>query len=619
MFNPNVSLNHISIMEEYNVTYAVLPYNTTSHETVSVQLYSLLVNCGCLIFLALPGIILNLGVLISTRCKKGIRNLQYGLHYTLFLINVLFCLVWMPIKATELYFSYQGNGMSNYFCYISVALFHFCLASIVFLAVVLGVLHLHYLSSSPVRAIRSLVKRGIGASLFTASLLTLFITIEHPYNVSFEVCTNATASHANTYRFWYSLLSILLAIPYLVMLLVMMVLLWLAVQALRQRIHELIEQARNCNRQLDSLQENQESTYEVSREEPSKHSSVTFKEPDIAETIPNKNGIKKMSNSVTHKGIKFQEVATSNDENETDDEDNEDEFDLKMRLKLQKSSSGRRHTVANIGLGDVLFGSKRRGSFDVQRSPTVPQHYNYIRKWSVDITALQNQLENPKIHTGSYPFRELGILPEKETSPQEEQSHEEESNNPEKSVSIAQPTPETSAASEQVSDRQECRNSDVRELSSVNEVPSIVIDEGLEDSGWQTSQDGNQGDEEDNNHIDEEVVHRFHKQLKKSKLLILFYMLTFLSLLPCLLILIIQGTLTGHLGVNLVHVTSPICLLSTIFQPLVLIWMDTRLKQAITRLWNKMTHWKCVCYCNIGSGKKFFGKPVEIDDKSSDT
>ena len=102
-----------------------------------------------------------------------------------------------------------------------------------------------------------------------------------------------------------------------------------------------------------------------------------------------------------------------------------DTFDMKMRMKFQKKSrsSGRRHTVANIGLPS-LSRRLRRGSLSdtgltavAGISPsgsgsgaTTPE-YHYVRKWSVDITALANQLENPKAAvaglSGSYQFAEL--------------------------------------------------------------------------------------------------------------------------------------------------------------------------------------------------------------------
>jgi len=106
-------------------------------------------------------------------------------------------------------------------------------------------------------------------------------------------------------------------------------------------------------------------------------------------------------------------------------EEDDDTFDMKMRMKFQKKSrsSGRRHTVANIGMPN-LSGRLRRGSLSdtgltavAGISPTssgsgaTTPEYHYVRKWSVDITALANQLENPKAavagRSGSYQFAEL--------------------------------------------------------------------------------------------------------------------------------------------------------------------------------------------------------------------
>ena len=110
----------------------------------------------------------------------------------------------------------------------------------------------------------------------------------------------------------------------------------------------------------------------------------------------------------------------------TEPDEDDDTFDMKMRMKFQKKSrsSGRRHTVANIGLPS-LSRRLRRGSLSdtgltavAGISPsgsgsgaTTPE-YHYVRKWSVDITALANQLENPKAAvagglSGSYQFGEL--------------------------------------------------------------------------------------------------------------------------------------------------------------------------------------------------------------------
>ena len=83
--------------------------------------------------------------------------------------------------------------------------------------------------------------------------------------------------------------------------------------------------------------------------------------------------------------------------NASSDED-DDSFDMKMRLRMQKKAgAGRRHTVANIGLQSSPLGGPGGSSDATSRRP----NYGYVRKWSVDITALQNQLENPKIHTST--------------------------------------------------------------------------------------------------------------------------------------------------------------------------------------------------------------------------
>lgn len=87
--------------------------------------------------------------------------------------------------------------------------------------------------------------------------------------------------------------------------------------------------------------------------------------------------------------------GTTNEETSTED----NESDIKKfeeqgtSFSRQGSGSNRRYTT-----GSITTPSESTGA---------AQNYSYIRKWSVDIVALQNQLENPKIHGGDYPFCEI--------------------------------------------------------------------------------------------------------------------------------------------------------------------------------------------------------------------
>jgi hypothetical protein len=122
-------------------------------------------------------------------------------------------------------------------------------------------------------------------------------------------------------------------------------------------------------------------------------------------------------------------VKQSSKKDETDDDDDElddDAFDMQMRAKMQQSArtGDRRHTVANIGAeagsffgrragggggggnrggsgssGSGVFSglfSSSSGSTKERKPAGRPTNYNYARKFSVDLVALQNQLENPK-------------------------------------------------------------------------------------------------------------------------------------------------------------------------------------------------------------------------------
>lgn len=88
-----------------------------------------------------------------------------------------------------------------------------------------------------------------------------------------------------------------------------------------------------------------------------------------------------------------------------------DEDQQKTNFQGNKKSC-RRHTVANIGLPfshssrSKLEMSARDGYFHA--SGKKANEYRYVRKWSVDVTALADQLENPKSHAGSFPILTKG-------------------------------------------------------------------------------------------------------------------------------------------------------------------------------------------------------------------
>ena len=89
----------------------------------------------------------------------------------------------------------------------------------------------------------------------------------------------------------------------------------------------------------------------------------------------------------------------------------EEEDHQKNNFQGNKKSC-RRHTVANIGLP---FNHSIRSKLELSAkdgyflgSGKRANEYKYVRKWSVDVSALANQLENPKTHAGSFPILTKG-------------------------------------------------------------------------------------------------------------------------------------------------------------------------------------------------------------------
>ena len=260
------------------------------------------------------------------------------------------------------------------------------------------------------------------------------------------------------------------------------------------------------------------------------------------------------------------------------DQTDDDMFDMKMRMRAQKTSSGRRHTVANIGLGDSLFGlGRRRGSLEDNR-PKV--NYNYVRKWSVDITALQNQLENPKMQN-TLPFGDLTALKDRNLNTSLKMAGEH-------SESIAEHEEEDEETEQKPKDHQvafadETDNDDVHPepaesdpLKASTEPPPIVVLNGSSprnhnnrvDFAATSTQDNGAEDNNDDALADEATIARYQREMWRSKQCIIFQIVTLLLLLPYTILTLLQPMMDPHLNRNLAAIAMATVTILSCVHPL---------------------------------------------------
>ena len=350
--------------------------------------------------------------------------------------------------------------------------------------------------------------------------------------------------------------------------------------------------------------------------------SVTFEHTSGATTSSRKDSITE-SNQSQSRSQSRQLVFIEPKKTDSEEED-DDTFDMKMRMRHQKSSSGRRHTVANIGLGDSFFGfGKRRGSLEDSKPKP---NYNYIRKWSVDITALQDQLENPKTFTPDFTKDKTlfpkSLKPEKESineeSIAEDSIAEHEEENEEQPVQ-EEPKKKKVKKPDHVQIMDQKEETDIDELqeepeesdplAESMEAPAIVV------NGNSPQNQANRVDfaDMDNSGVDADTLQKFHKEVVKTNKCIFLQLMTLVCLLPYTILQLLQPLMGPRLNRNLTFICMGLCLIMCSIHPAVLVWMDSRLQQAIKKLRNKLTNWRCVCYCNIGKGKNCFSRPHELE------
>jgi hypothetical protein len=565
--------------------------NATGVGVTTVEVYTGILVMVLVLTAGVIGTGVNAALLVAGLCwnggssASGSTRLHYGLHYALAATHLLLCCVWLPLHAVQSLANVRGAGNPRALCLSSLALWNVCVAMLTFLTLFLAVQRLYKLSLLPAR---TPVTRGLAVSLAVALTAAVALCIEYPWNADHRLCETARAEHGGP--LWFSVAAMLFMLIYVLILLLAIFLLGLAIAAVRRKLAP-------PNSAPDKDEE--------------ARSSETR---SLSGTGATAGGEQPSASSSHHESSRAsppppQPVDTHDD----DDEDDDDTFDMKMRMRAQKTSSGRRHTVANIGLGDSLFGfGKRRGSLEDNR-PKV--NYNYVRKWSVDITALQNQLENPKVAT-SLPFGELAALKDNKTlttpSVKAEQSesiaeHEEEEDNDhdEKKVDKVDDELEVSEVHQaKVSFADETDNDEViaAEESDPLATSTIVVN-GSSPHLRDTGATG----------LDEESADRYRRELWRSKQCVVVVAVTLTFLLPYTLLTLLAPAMDPHLNRNLAAVAMALLAGLSCVHPPLLLWMDARLAASCRRLYAHATQWRCVCYCNIGKGKKCFGRPPELE------
>ncbi len=379
--------------------------------TVQLEIYTVLVGVIIMLVFGALGLLSNVGLLMAVRCMNPTSYREYTRGYrpatyyaipcALAIINILFSLIWVPLDIMRLLLNYNQVGLHYAACYADQAILIFWIVVVVLLHVFFAMQHF----------IKYCMDIGHATFISTAIAVTIIlgilfagcaVTTFHNF-IDYKVCVQESPMSKMTD---YSALPLVAILAFLSALLITMILM-ACVILWRQRCKLAAYRRTRCRK-------NRKISDNVGSQSGKEEAQERFLEPnssDNQESRSSRKSSKAPSGSSSRQLICIKDNPddkesgshSGGDQKNPEESEDDDEFDQKMKLRLQKSLSGRRHTVANISLGLTSSLNKTSSQDSVNRSPS-PFNYTYVRKWSVDIQALQDQLENPKGLLGANPF-----------------------------------------------------------------------------------------------------------------------------------------------------------------------------------------------------------------------
>ena len=695
----------------------ISPVNSTNASAdVQVKLYTLIVCTFVMLGFGLMGLLANLGLLISVRCMspsavKSHHGLAPGLYYALpcclAVVNLLFSLLWVPLDVMRLLLNYNGVALDSVACYANIALFVFCLTTIVLTTLFFALQRCAKYYSIDI-AHSTFTSTAIVVTLILGILCTVCTISTHNHSVDYQVCIQDDS---------IEIVSLYQAMPLLVIVSFLLLLLLLAIYIFcvilwRQRCKLAVVRRTRCrhNRKISDAAALREASQEAQERfldpcsdvQDSRSSRKSSKSSKAASGASSSRQLICMKENLQAAGGADRKSGTAG--NESDDDD-DDDFEQKMKVQLKKSLSGRRHTVANISLGLTSSLNKTSSQDSVNRSPS-PFNYQYVRKWSVDIQALQDQLENPKGLLGANPFGGLGgsFKREKhepsnhsiEEKPEHEEIEEENSQDPcqkteghkedsalkdikpkervdrtksdqsgikskeSQSVGVKFDTVVKTSSDSKCDKVLSASGSEVRFNDTIeehieeaeqeeqtkcdNEVKNVCIQESTKDSIIEEDENEPDGilsfpepkdksDKVDKFQVDKtkaeavsgtdtdtttdgdlelltiQRIKEITQEMQTNTMVFLLLLTVIFCIVPFSVLQITQWCMNYSFNRNLSWMMAGLTLVQLPLHVLLLAWMERPLCKAMRRLWIKLTHWRCVCYCNIGKGKDCFQRP----------
>ena len=620
----------------------------TVHNQWHVELYTVIMSVFFLLLVTISGTVLNIAFLLCMKYVKKMCRLQYGFLINLAATNLILSVLWCPLEMATVISNYDGVALPTAICWLTICLYRLCMA-VIFVTILALVAHrlcglVRGKQNGCLREIPSIILGlvvawvcGIGFTVISG--LGMHVTAEDSMCQQFPPLSEEN-------RLLGARVSVIATVFYLVVLTVVLIALVTVMKVKHQKKLNLDDSNMSEIPLRHSETENCSST---SRD------ATPSGGCDVANLDGKASGSQTTRKNSTAPLIQIQVKDT---EKNSDSEDELDEVDLlgiPPRIKFAQLSA-RRHTIADVGLADNPFAKGKFVPNNVGKKKGDKKGYNYVRKWSVDVSALQDQLMNPKLHVGNHPFSDLALdkLKDRESKPlaspipnanknakPAEKKEEEKKKDEDKMVSFAEkkdndnnhedisktengktekkepvkPKETVVGFADQdieIQSKVESENNSEKPGTEKSKETVVAVNEQMTELELHPEQQplttpGLTGDNEPNGPPGSESLERKSSlQLRRTSLkslkacagLVLLFLVSTLpyAICHCMQALVSPGQ----------HINLAICLLAaSVIQlplyPLIFALMEKKICQAMRRAQKELFKYKCVCYWNKGT------------------
>ncbi|XP_045205075.2 uncharacterized protein LOC123557588 [Mercenaria mercenaria] len=586
----------------------------TQADGTEMELYSIVLSATVLIFAILFGGGGCITVLIAMFVHRLLRKLRFVLIGILLFVCCIFDLIWCPIEITRLVIHHQninGNTVSTDAVkdlkYVGSSLYVLLLCTIAAMVVLICVQNLLKI----VRKYDNIPKMMLGV-IFVLIWLIISISLTIAYIlVSYGDQDDQVYHSINRKSFHFKLGLQTLWIVLLLIPILLMISIHVHTKFWKTKILKEVSDLHSTdNFTVPSLII--KSVEEIDEDENEDESSVALPSPDVVKdsasgspvSKSSKSALKKRSGSPSSQKVVFADTPSPTREEATPSPKFGDRFKSPNHLGVNMAAilGRRRHTIAQISDPHLDL---------MQKAKT----YNYVRKFSVDISALQAQLENPKL-SSNFPFhsqQDIKASPkeglEKTTFGSQQKCNRRSRDEIMKSQEIAEEPEKELESENEMNESNETKTetvTDVNETQSVqSQNVSICSARSPRDSICPTpplisltQSDGEEKQIEitnDDNNLDdsfqssEHVLTKLHKPCKLSCLLVATFIL---SILPMFVTEILRDhCLSPNAYINVVTCMTAISTVQTMIYPQVIFCVDANINKAVnqslthTRMW----------------------------------